>query len=114
MQVLVRRCEVSTGVDHTLIQPKRVEFGREIVVMSDNLPVSVLGVDRSREWNGTSACLPAITPWQPLQLRGEIKTLPQASLLTKKIVGQIEGSFDITLNIEIVVDVGFSQSELAG
>ena len=32
-----------------LIQPKRIELGRKIVVKSDGLPVPLLGVDWSRQ-----------------------------------------------------------------
>ena len=45
---------------------------------------------------------------------GKIKTPPQAALLTKKIVGQVEGSFDVTLNVVVVVDVGFAERQFAG
>ena len=51
---------------------------------------------------------------QRLQSLSKIKTLSQAAFLLKQIICQLEGCFDVALDVEVIVDVSFSQCEFAG
>ena len=51
---------------------------------------------------------PEVLPRQLSQQLTEVKTYPQISL-RQQMLSQVEDGFDITLNVEAIVNVGFAQ-----
>src|ERR1019366_4874614 len=56
----------------------------------------------------------AVVCRQLLQSFSKIKSLPQVAFLPKHVIRQLEDRFAVTLDVEVIVDVSFSQRELTG
>ena len=56
----------------------------------------------------------AVVYRQLLSSFSKIKTRPKAAFLLKQIICQLEDCFDVALDVEVIVYVGFSKREFAG
>src|SRR3954453_23228694 len=105
---------MSAGIKHLFTQPERVEIVGNVVVITDCLPVALLGVK--------AAAQPCPTPHQAqltivMQFRQQnlqLRFLLESPTFIQKIIGKREDTFDVSLNIKVSPNVSFSKSQFAG
>jgi len=97
------RREVSTGVDHARVKPKRVKVIREIVVVGDGTAVAIARVQRAPE---TGVALRVSRGRRCRKLReqlAELELIRERIVAGEKEVGDGENRLEIALEINIAI-----------
>ncbi len=105
--------EIGAGINHALIEPETEKIVGLLVMVTDRLRIALFRMDAPA---ARRRALPADLTGarQAPQIAGQPKLFAPAPVETEEAVGQGEAFLDITLDIEIVMNIGFPQGQLIG